>query len=403
MTRNPRHPVNRSAPTQAQTRILELLSAFEYLTTGDICEYIAATTTKRAVERKLKRMELLGLIQCEPLNPQRGGASPRAWYLLKKGADLLGIPHEGRQVITEQTVTPRQADVLKLLAEMKQLTTAQIKRHLHRDRPKSYTWQLLNLLKQRGYIRSQRLYPERGAASECYWTIRRRGALAIGHCYDRHYLRRPARHIIEHRGLLLEMARQVEEAGWLLHRPPPLQGRPMQLTTEETPQRQQVVDAVLRKEERALENLVRQGYPVNRLADRIDRLKARQVGAIVPRIVNDYVAYQPDNPEHTVLLIPHPPWAGPGFWNRRPGVRPRIAGTSEKHTSRISRYSRLAKLVPVIAVFNSERAGRHYADLLATGGFHWATVDQVGNRLRRITNTLSKASSGGGQDELNHD
>src|SRR4051794_20712505 len=81
--------MSRKIPTTAQMDILELLSAFEYLTTRQVDEYLDSTTTKRATERKLKRLDQDSYIQAKLLHPERGASSERCWMLLRKGANYV--------------------------------------------------------------------------------------------------------------------------------------------------------------------------------------------------------------------------------------------------------------------------------------------------------------------------
>lgn len=395
-----------------------MLSAFEYLTTREVCEYLALPGTKRAVERRLQRLRLQGYVRAELLNPARGMASERRWSLLKKGQGALEVTYESHpsspspKAGSRREVTPREAAVLHLLAEMKHLTTGQIRCHLHDEKSNRYTWRLLGALQREGYIRGKRMYPEMGAASECYWTIRKAGAATIGIVYDRRYLRRPARRTIEHRGLLLEMSRQVEAAGWQLIKPQQpsrqLEGvgvdgspgakRSLQENKEhtvhtvhkpghragDTPQRERLVEAALHYEAMSIQRLVEQGYHTSEVRDRIERLKAGQVGALVPRAPNDYVAYVPGRPKLTAVLIPHPTWAGRAYWVRRPGVRRDIMGRKEGIRARLDKYARLAKVLPVIGVFSTDGTARQYAALLASGGLHSVTVGQVGDKLASL-------------------
>ena len=264
---------------------------------------------------------------------------------------------------------------MHLLAKMKHLSRKQIRDHLYASKSEWYTWRRLNSLRKRGYVHARPLGPERGAASECYWVLTRRGARELGIQFTGTYRRRPTRYAIEHRGLLLEITRQVAEAGWELITPAPTQ------LGSESLQREQVVKAVLKREGMAIENLLLQGYPANRLTERIERWNAGHVGAVVPRKVNEYVAYVPGHPEQTALLIPHPLIAGRGFWTRSPGMRPRSRGRYPKIGSRLNRYSRLAQILPVLAVFTSEEIGRQYADLLASHGIGWTLANEIGERL----------------------
>ncbi len=244
--------MSRTIPTPAQADILKLLGAFDYLTTRQVDEYLGAATTTRATERKLKCLKQAGFVEAGLLHPERGAASERCWTLLEKGSDALGVPHERRVVSYDRSVTPRERAVLELLAAMNQLTTAQIRESLHVGKRRSYTWRLLRLLRDHGYIRGNKLDPERGAASQCYWAIRAKGAEAIGVVYHWRYGRHPSRQTIEQRGLLLELTRQTKEAGWSLIRP--VRYSSLRLRPQETPQRRQLVEAVLKKEELAIEN-----------------------------------------------------------------------------------------------------------------------------------------------------
>ncbi len=427
--------MSKERPTQSQILILELLSAFEYLTTMEVCDYLGHRATKRAVEQRLRLLQKHGFVRADLLSPVRGAASERRWWPRKKGYDAIGftgVPgasgaSEGTRATTEPTepspspsvccgrgATAREAAVLRLLVEMRHLTTSQIRRHLHPEKPKWYTWRLLSVLQELGYIRGERMYPELGAASECYWTVCRAGAEAVGSKYDRRYLRWPARRTIEHRGLLLEMERQVHVAGWSLIKSVAHIGGRQEFggayaepykrysgKSEEqripmpgdTPQRLPLVEAVLHSEAAEIERLAAQGYTHGDLQDRIERLKARQVGAVVPRAPSDDVAYVPGEPEWTAVLIPHPSWAGRAFWVRRPGHRQKDTGRQASSRARLEKYARLAKVLPVIAVFSTEEAGHPYAELFARAGFHWTTVEQLGQKLSGFSGPPYRSSN----------
>lgn len=367
--------------TPAQTHILELLCAFDCLTTRQIHEYLGATTTKRATEYKLRSLEELGFVRGARLEPGRGAVSERCWRLVMSGGDPIEASSEKTEEEATRSMYPDHTAVLRLLAEMKQLSTTQIWEHLHSNKSKRYTRLLLYRLRRRGYVSSRPLYPERGATSEHYWLLSNCGAQAIGVRYELRYRRRPIRESIEHRGVLLELSRQVQAAGWSLISPVPAGAFQ---TFSDTPQRRLLVEAVLRSEQLALDALLKQGYPSARLKERIDRHEAGHVGAVVPRAVNDYVAFIPGQPEQTVLLIPHPPLAGRGFWIRKPGQRAENRVRYSRSEARTQKYARLAQMVPVIAVFGQEEVGRQYAQLLQTAGFEWVTAHKIGERLRSL-------------------
>ena len=119
------------------------------------------------------------------------------------------------------------------------------------------------------------------------------------------------------------------------------------------------------------------------LAEDRAQYRAGDIGAVLPRFVNDWMAYLPDDPARTVLLIPHPPYAGLGFWANKPEAA-RRRDEPVRRESRIERYRRLAAMLPVIAVFPTSATAAPYTSILTTGGFQWATVDQITTRLRRI-------------------
>lgn len=373
--------------TTAQKDILELLSAFEYLTTRQVCEYLALPVTKRAIEQKLQRLQRNDFVRAQRLHPELGNASELRWNLLRKGANAIEVPYDRQQDAPELLMIPGQTAILQLLTEMKQLTTTQIWQHLRPTRTKWGTWEMLDKLRKRRMVRSNKLYPERGPGSEHYWMLLKRGADAIGLTYDKQYRRRPTRTTIEHRGLLLNLSRQVERVDWSLIKPVPFSRfRPR---SDETPHRRQLVEAVLKSEQIAIEDLLQRGYSPSSMRDRVERYEAGKVGAVVPRSVYEYVAYVPGQPELTIVLIPHPPIAGRGFWTRAPGARikrgmrnTRYVGT--KPTSKIDKYRRLARALPVIAVFGCEEASRQYAGLLEAAGFQLVLVDEVAERLQHF-------------------
>jgi hypothetical protein len=369
-----------------------LLHAFDYLTTRQVWEYLGATTTKRATQQTLKLLRDREMVRSVFLRPELGAASELCWTILKRGAVAVQLQHAIGRKQPRPSVTTGQAAVLALLAEMKQLTTSQIWEHLHAGKSKSHTRQMLRLLRRRGFLASDLLAPERGLRSEHYWMLRAKGAAAIGVKYGKHYRRRPRRETVRHRGLLLELARQVEAAGWSLIRPTSCRREGPELN--DTPQRKQLVDAVLQREAVAIAKLAGSGYSPDQLRDRIDRYNAGQVGAVVPRVANEYVAHVAGRPELTILLVPHPPFAGRSFWTRRPEAKRDGSGRRVEVGSRLARYARLAQAIQVIAVFGSDEIGQQYATLLEAAGFKWTVVGEVAGHLMRLAGgPLSTAES----------
>jgi hypothetical protein len=135
-------------------------------------------------------------------------------------------------------------------------------------------------------------------------------------------------------------------------------------------------------EGRALAALLAQGRDRQALQPRLARYEQGRVGAVVPEQVPDWVAYVPGQPERTVVLIPHPPYATRAFWTHRrtpPGGSPR---PTPEHTSRVDLYARLAAVVPVLAVFATAETGHHYAALLRQAHFQWLPLADVSAWLR---------------------
>jgi hypothetical protein len=286
-------------------------------------------------------------------------------------------------------MAPSHTTLLRLLGDMHQLTTRQIARYLHPDKPKWYTEQLLRLLRTRGYIQDARLHPERGAASEHYWMLCAKGARAVGVHYGKQHRRSPSPETLQYRGLQLDLISQVTDAGWTLLRPGPIRrGQPREA---ETPQRRQLVAAVLTVERQAIRRLLAQGVAPQVLQDPIARAQAGQVGAVVPIVVNEYVAYLPGHPELTVVLILHPPMAGRAFWTRRPQY-PSHAPDRRQRESRVERYRRLAQMLPVIAVFASADVTNSLAYVFESVGLQQTVVTQIGARLMELA-SLSGTTS----------
>jgi hypothetical protein len=151
----------------------------------------------------------------------------------------------------------------------------------------------------------------------------------------------------------------------------------------ETPRRQQLVDAVLAVERRAIRKLLAQGIAPQALQDRIARAQAGQVGAVVPAVINEYVAYVPGHPELTVVLILHPPMAGRAFWTRRPRY---LSRTSDgwPRDSRVARYRRLAQVLPVLAVFDTAEAADNLAYVFESASLQPVVVTDVRERLTEL-------------------
>lgn len=178
---------------------------------------------------------------------------------------------------------------------------------------------------------------------------------------------------LEYRGLQLALRTAVESAGWRLIPPPTPPGKA-------SPHEQHIIAAVLAHEGHALAALRAQGQTSQQLQTRQDRYAQGLVGAVVPEEVPDYVAYVPEQPERTVVLIPHPPYATRSFWSHRREQPP--DGSTRRRPARVDLYERLAAVIPVVAVFATTESSQPYVPLLRRAGFHWLVVEQLADWLR---------------------
>lgn len=356
-------------PTPQQRAILELLTEFAYLTTGQIWEYLPTPAGTQARRNVLARLQQRGWIAAAPLYPERGAASERYWTLTPAGAAVLGIPFTPpdttdlaaiRRSIGSYAaaslvgVGPNQTRILRLLAEWKQLTTTQMWRHLAPDKPHPYVKKWLWNLERRGLVRGVAWQPERGGAGEYYWMLLEAGAQVLGIPYHQQYHRRPNAATLQHRGLLLDLLRAGEQAGWQMLPPATTAAAVRQVE-------QQLIAAVLARGGQAF-------------------VEPGRVGAIVPERIPDWVAYVPGQPARTAILVPHPPYATRSFWSHK---REMPGSTVQRRPARLDLYARLAPLVPVIGVFSSTTVGYAYAPLLRQAGFGWASIEDVAEILTR--------------------
>jgi hypothetical protein len=358
--------------TLAQQDVLDLLSAYYYRSTRQVWEQARTRRSKRATEQLLARLRQAGLVAGCPRHHTQGRASPWVWWLLPAGAAVLGHPYHPPPPLPPTVTTPQRA-VLQLLAEMKQLTTTQIRRYLHPDKDPTYTRHVLARLRARGLVASAALDPRRGWGAEHYWMLRPAGCAAVHRPYSTHYTRRPHQSSLLQREAHLTIQRQVAADGWKLLAP--VVYNTVHPRPEETPQARHLVTAVLAVEHETLLPLLAHSTPPQQLEDRWQRWRGGHVGAVVPRFVNDYVAYQPDQPQHTAVFILQPLQAGTHYWTRP--LDPAKNQSCGRPQSRLERYRRLAVVLPVIVLFLSKEAAVHSARLLAPASLRWSTVEDL--------------------------
>jgi hypothetical protein len=363
----PKRPI-----TAAQQDVLDLLSAYYYCSTQEVWEQALIHRSKRATEQLLARLHQAGLVAAGPLHPERGRASAWVWWLLPAGAAAIGHRYHPRPPLPP-SATANQRAVLQLLSQMKQLTTTQIGRHLYPDKDQSYTRRVLARLRARGLVASARLEPLRGRGSEHYWMLRPAGCAVLHHSYSTHYTRRPSQDILRQREAQLAIQRQVTAVGWQLLEP--VVYNTVHPRPEETPQSRHLITAVLAAEHATLLALLALGIPPQQLEERFQLWRGGHVGAVVPRFVNEYVAYQPDQPQHTAVFILPSLQAGRHYWIHRldPAKHPSFA----RPQSRLEQYRRLAAVLPVIALFLSREVGAYQGRLLAQAGLRWSVVDDL--------------------------
>lgn len=304
-------------------------------------------------------------------------------------------------------ITEEQAAILCLLAEYRALTTGQIWQAAQPNRHRRQTLRNLDRLRACKFVDSMPLQEERGAASEHVWRLLKAGAEAVGARHGNHFYRKPAPDQVVERGVELELERQVlgtsietksiqqsatggldtdtdteaqvvEATHWELIKPVHY-GRQHPLP-HTTPQEAFLIEAVLYSMRREIETSLERGFPMTQMQSLIDKYNARQVGSIVPRRANDYVAYVPGRPELTAVLIAHPPRSGKQFWTRSPS-RNRL---QERKAGRLATYKQLANRVPVAAVFSDRETAQEYKDVIRAAGLRVFLPHGIGAWLCQI-------------------
>lgn len=81
--------------TLDRLEILKLLAGYKCLTTRQVWHCLGARKSLRRVKSDLARLEQSGAVLSFEVEPERGTASPRAWLLLKPGADLINLERYG--------------------------------------------------------------------------------------------------------------------------------------------------------------------------------------------------------------------------------------------------------------------------------------------------------------------
>jgi len=377
-------PPNTQSPTPKQRAILATLNNYAYLTFDQIAEDTGNGTGERALQRRLTRLRAAGWIAEHLLHPERGHSSPRYWILLPAGGAALGIPFAPAPppaLATVQAdlspnaaplppVSPSDHAILALLAEWKALQTTHIGQTLAPTTNYEYTKKRLTTLAQTGFIQGTALPQIKRGAPEYYWTLRPAGAALLQIPYDKQYRRRPTTGQLHQRGVLLTLRAACTSAGGQLLCPQP--SGPAHPAVEYPAQYQQLKKAVLEYERITINTMIAEGVHRDYIEGRVTRYRAGLTGGVVPTFINDYVAYHPINVQHTIVLIPHPPGAGPYFWTRR---RKQHQKESTYSPSRAERYGRLAAILPVIAVFSTEEEAQEYAPILHGTGLHPLALD----------------------------
>jgi len=380
-------------PTTKQRAILVTLNDYAYLTTGQIVEDVAGGTSAHAVQLRLTLLRSAGWIAEHLLYPERGHASPRYWTILPAGVAALGgtfTPAPATPLATIQAdlapgttplppVSPSERAILALLAAWKALRTGQIWQTLDPTHNRIYTNRRLIALAQTDLIQGTPLPQIKHGTPEYYWMLRPQGAAILQLPYDKQYRRRPTGTVLDYRGVLLTMLAACRNAGWDVLAPQP--AGPDHPAVEYPPQYEQLRQAVLLYEYDQIRAMQERGDPRDYIQTRYALYQAGLVGGVVPTFINDYVAYHPAGPQYSVVLIPHPPGAGPYFWTRH--LKPRRR-RSTYSPSRAERYRRLALIVPVIAVFPTAEVVREYGPILRGSGIHPLAVDRLAGVLTTL-------------------
>jgi len=97
------------------------------------------------------------------------------------------------------------------------------------------------------------------------------------------------------------------------------------------------------------------------------------------------------NPKLTAVLIPYPAYAGLRFWTRKPVFRYRRPTFADERDSRVERYRRLARILPVIAVFATPEEAHACGSILEPEGLEVLVVDALGAHLAQLADPAAPA------------
>lgn len=270
--------------------------------------------------------------------------------------------------------TDAQKAILDLLYTRHQLTTAQIWQSLHPDRPKRYTERELVKLTARRWVKSHQVYEARGKASPQLWTLLRGGADAIGVKHGSHFYRRSPATEIEHRGVILELERQISAAGWEFIAP--VHYGPAHPKPTVTRQARYLMDAIEARETLAIHRVAADPtHPDrNNVPARRDRLNTGELRHLVPRTCNDYVVFRPGIPALTCVVILHPPKGGRAFWLQE-AAKTESQAKNPPRPGRMPLYRPITRYIPICAVIPNPKgillpliAGIKAAGVTAWGG-----------------------------------
>ncbi len=260
------------------------------------------------------------------------------------------------------------------------MSSRQIWEELQSEKYYTHTLGELAALRKMGMVQSRPIQPERGKVSELGWYLLKRGANTAGipeyWNTGRLYSSREA---IAQRGLELELARQVSEAGgWNLVKPifynssrqlPPV-----------TPQGK-IIQNYLKKAELAALRQAATTDPFRPgLSQKILNYRAGFFEERIPYQVNDYVAYRTCGEgsaeiNMVVILILCPAQATKKYWQSRISIYSKIVKSEEPE---------IETKVEVLAVFKNIEQANVFGPRIQAAGLTIVMVNQVKRYLQDL-------------------
>ena len=243
-------------------------------------------------------------------------------------------PNGKTETITSCRLTFSRTEILNYLIKYRFGTTTQIWKELQRSKLRHHTLGDLDKLRQAGLVTSFKLFSERDGNNELCWLITKLGVKKMGAAYTSHYADKPSQERIFLRDMELKLARTIKLAGWQFISP--VTYSPSKPMPKQTSQYHKLAKAIETIEAARVRAALVSGQ-INQSSQTYINYKEQQHLWSVPGQLNDYVAYIDEIPGAVIVLMLCPPNTGKKAWE-----------------TRLEKYSKVAKYLPVYGVFADE-------------------------------------------------